>query len=61
MADISFDLVTIPRWTIQREDILPACPSCKSAVVRVFADRRLICFCVCQVLADEFVPRRKGG
>ena len=61
MADISFDLVTIPRWTIQREEILPVCPSCKSEVVWVVADRRWICFCICQVLADEFVPRRKRG
>lgn len=56
---ISFDLVTIPRWTIQREALPPFCPSCGSMIVRVLAERRQIYFCVCRVVADEFVPRRK--
>jgi len=57
---ISFDLVTIPRWTIQREALPPACPDCGSMIVRVRADQRQVFFCVCRVVADEFVPRRKS-
>lgn len=56
---IAFDLVTIPRWTIQREALPPSCPDCGSVVVRVLAERRRVCFCVCRVVADEFVPRRE--
>ena len=56
---ISFDLVTIPRWTIQREALPPHCPDCASPIVRVSADQRRVYFCVCRVVADEFVPRRK--
>ena len=57
---ISFDRVTIPRWTIQREALPPACPDCGSMIVRVRADQRQVFFCVCRVVADEFVPRRKS-
>lgn len=54
-----FDLVTIPRWTIQREAMPSSCPDCGSIIVRVLADRRRVSFCVCRVVTDEFVPRRK--
>jgi hypothetical protein len=57
---INADLVTIPRWTIQREPLAPDCPRCGSSVVRVRADDRHQFFCSCQILADLYVPRHRS-
>jgi len=57
MAGISFDLVTIPRWTIRRDAVRPVCSDCRSVIVRVLADRRHMAFCVCRMHVNEFIPR----
>lgn len=58
---LSFDRLTIPRWTIQRDPVFHHCRRCGSPIVRVRLDNRRISFCVCHVVVDEFVSRKSPG
>lgn len=51
------DEVTIPRWTIRRDPIVPNCETCGTFIVTIRADQREISFCSCHILTDWVLQR----
>lgn len=50
MTEEMANRITIPRWTIQREPLQPACPWCRTVTVRVRVDRQVFSFCECEMV-----------
>ncbi|MBI5854449.1 MAG: hypothetical protein HZB35_04315 [Nitrospirae bacterium] len=57
----SLDQVTIPRWTIRRDPLVPDCNACGTSIVTIRADQREISFCSCHILTDWVLQRPTEG
>lgn len=51
------DNISIPRWTIARDNRSPECTFCHSIIVRVTTDARQIAFCSCRLVEYRLLPR----
>jgi hypothetical protein len=51
------DHITIPRWTIRRDSVVPNCDTCGTPIVTIRADQREISFCSCHILTDWVLQR----
>jgi hypothetical protein len=54
---VETDRITIPRWTIKRDPRAAACSACGSLIVKVTAEWRQVCFCICRLIEYRVLPK----